>query len=920
MERLRGYRFFLGAIVACVAAIGFAQFWRTRHHPHTRTIPIRIQWIGCRQLAQGRCVREPNRPLRILLPSSDFPVVRIDGGDAAPVAFRPLETFAEHRVYAIDGDPRGLITIHLGSGEAAPFTIDDEPTTPDFERLQTLRRQGLFDSAMVEADALLPTLSGRMAFRTLALAARCALASGIPSDAVTRLKASAALARELHYEDDEAVERLVASYVYSTRIGNSSEALALVDGRDGFWKSKPQHLAHQSYYRGLAAWLGGDSRRAVADLTEASRLFKLLGNDELGGIDATSSLSSLLAGIGRPDDALALVKDFDPSMPALQTCTGVFFANNAAFAALRSAERHDVAGRFDEDAREKALAQARQWTTFVRSLAPDKCRDRAAWSLTDVHEAELARLGHDSRALASLVVAARSSKALVLPVVDLAWQEFSLDEAVTARDVPSAEARAKKLSESARAIDQPHSEWAAHVALARLHRGTNATRARAALEAAERVLDRTLEDVALGDGRSAFLAAHERSASALFELLLGTKDFAAAELLVSKSARRALESAASTYHRARALSPAQETALSQYREVKLRTEQAAAHDWELPAFEVAMARQTRARNLAEARGSLESTLAAGGPKAGAVAGAAQAKLPFTGDENVAVIFVHSTPTGYAALMRVKTEYRVARVDEPISFHQLSGVAARLLKPLLANLGPGFVLHLTTVGPIRSIDWGRVAALGDGSPLILQFSLVEHLGLAPIELPARPASAFVVADANGDLPYAAREGAFVRDRLPATAIIGGAASRAAVAEAFETASFLHYAGHGLFAGADGFESELLLGKGETISVSDVLLLAHVPAMVVLSGCELSRSNDDSGESFGIAQALIVRGTSWAIAPTRKVNDQLAERFVHALYNDGPLDTASISRRMQQALATLAKNGLNDDWGTFRLLAR
>jgi CHAT domain-containing protein len=142
----------------------------------------------------------------------------------------------------------------------------------------------------------------------------------------------------------------------------------------------------------------------------------------------------------------------------------------------------------------------------------------------------------------------------------------------------------------------------------------------------------------------------------------------------------------------------------------------------------------------------------------------------------------------------------------------------------------------------------------------------------------------------------------------------------VQEALESGDFLHYAGHGRFAGADGFESELLLAGGSTLAVSDVLLLARTPTIAVLSGCELAKSDDASGESFGIAQALLSRGTSFAIAPSRTVKDELAERFVRALYKDGPFDEEQVAGRMHEALAELARDVPHEDWSTFRLLAR
>jgi CHAT domain-containing protein len=724
----------------------------------------------------------------------------------------------------------------------------------------------------------------------------------------------ASRAHELSLDDDEAIGRLTAAFVESTRLGKLSEALALVDDRDGFWIGRPEHRATWLYYRATVFMYGAAHRNAIADLTEARGLFAQLEHRE-EALDATATLSSVYAALGRDDEALRLVSSVDRTTLPTDGCVAFFFANNAAFASLRSAERATPPWSRNDAARARALEEAASWLAFLRAFPTGACSDEGARSLTDVHEAEHAKLAGLTSRLDELLVHATMRRELRLPVVELAWAELELARASELHDLAAGERIAARLLKDAEALDQPHSAWAAHMALARLHRRRSMALARRELEAAEAILDRTLHDVAVGDGRNAFLSAHEASAAELFDLLLETHAYDDALRLARKSARRAIDAAAAAFTSAGARSAAQEAALRTYREVKVQTEEAAAHDWELPTHEVADARQRRGDDLREARRALE---AAFDERREVQATVVPDDLKPAADE--ALLAVHPTSGGYAALVIDRSGARVARVTRDINPGEREAVARELLRGTVAQLAEGTTVHLTAYGPLRPFDWTHAALDDLGTPLVARFALVEHLGLGPTPTLSRNGAAVVVADAAGDLPYAAREGAFVRERLSADELRGEQATRVAVTRAIESSSFVHYAGHGRFAGADGFESELLLASGSTLSVSDVLLLDRVPAVAVLSGCELARSDDASGESFGIAQAMLARGGRYAIAPSRTVKDTLAERFVHALYEDGPLDEAIVPRRMQAALRALATELPHEDWSTFRLLAR
>ncbi len=900
------------AVLVCAGAV-VAVSRRSSNGHAVAPVAIDARWSGCVRLDAVHCARDPRSPLHLFLPSTSPAVVSITDERGAAVSFGAVGAVLDRTVYAVAGEPRGTLRVTFVSQAYGVASVDDDPADAALGEIDALRKQGRFTEAVVAADARLERVTGRTAVRGWYLSARAAFASGDAASAATRFSRMAAQAKDLGFDDDEAIGRLAAAFVLSARLGKVTDALAFVDDADGFWSAHPQHRAPWLYYRASVFLNGASHRKAIADLEEAARLFRMLDN-RVEALNATSALSTVFATLGRPADALALVASTGRDTLPKDGCSSFFFANNSLFASLRSAEKASPPWSRNEAARSHALAEAEAWIAFLRSFPPDACADRASLSLTRVHEAEHAKLRADTPTLDRLLREARVASERRLPVVDLAWLELELERAVDRNDVALAEKHAAKLLADGRALDNAHSVWAAHMGRARLHRARRINVSRSALESAEAELDRTVRDVAVGDGRNAFLSAHEASAAALFDLLLETRAFDDAQRVARSSARRALEAAATAFDATQTLTPSQHEALREYREVKLRNEASVAHDWELPVAEVTLAREARARALNQARRALEGAFA----NAGTLHASSVVTAPPPRGE--AYLAVHPTPSGYAALLQTAGAFRVARVDEAVEPKDREAAAARLLQSATNDLPEGTLVHLTAYGPLRPLDWAKLPVDALGTTLLARFGLVEHLGLSDASPSPRFDTSYVIADATLDLPFSAREGAFVHARVPSMELRGNAATRLAVVEAFEHSDFVHYAGHGRFAGADGFESELLLAGGTALSVSDVLLLGHVPTIAVLSGCELARSDDAFGESFGIAQAMLARGSHFAVAPSRKVKDELAERFVHALYTEGSLTEETLPARVRGALRTLAREVPEEDWSTFRLLAR
>jgi CHAT domain-containing protein len=139
---------------------------------------------------------------------------------------------------------------------------------------------------------------------------------------------------------------------------------------------------------------------------------------------------------------------------------------------------------------------------------------------------------------------------------------------------------------------------------------------------------------------------------------------------------------------------------------------------------------------------------------------------------------------------------------------------------------------------------------------------------------------------------------------------------------ERVELVHYAGHGLFAGREGWQSALPLAGSGHLAIGDVLTSSAVPARVVLSGCETARSADGApAESLGLAQSFVVAGADFVIAPVRPVDDKVAARLSAALYGGlaetGVVDAATILRDAQ---ARLRAEMPAADWSAFRVVSR
>jgi tetratricopeptide (TPR) repeat protein len=238
-------------------------------------------------------------------------------------------------------------------------------------------------------------------------------------------------------------------------------------------------------------------------------------------------------------------------------------------------------------------------------------------------------------------------------------------------------------------------------------------------------------------------------------------------------------------------------------------------------------------------------------------------------------------------------------------------AARWLGDRLIPAGaqePSEVPLTVVIDP--KLPWIDMGALRPGGQLLVSRRALVHrtsLGGGRRDGVVRPGAIRVVGDPQGDLVHAMSEARLVAERLGVHAMIGPAATRAAVLDGVAD-GLLHIATHTAF--RDGVPG-LWLADGVVTSF-DVLVAGKVPRLVVLSVC--AASSGDDGEHFGaIASAYLAAGAHWVVATTRSVSDDDARAVMDAFYENGGADQPI--EGLQRAQVALAESRPETAWDAF-----
>jgi hypothetical protein len=220
------------------------------------------------------------------------------------------------------------------------------------------------------------------------------------------------------------------------------------------------------------------------------------------------------------------------------------------------------------------------------------------------------------------------------------------------------------------------------------------------------------------------------------------------------------------------------------------------------------------------------------------------------------------PAGLAETVRGALEERLRRI------------AMRLVAPLA--LPEGTPLVLSVPGTLTGVPWSLLPGLR-GRPITVAPSLTGWSVVAPRAI----ATAGLAAGPGVDRGEEEVRGAAAR--WPGAAVLTGSdASCGAVAAIASTVDLLHCSAHGRHAPEHPLLSAVELADGPWFGY-DVQRLARVPAVVVLSACEVGRVAVRSGqETTGLARAWLAAGADSVIASASAVADDTACDTLAALH--------------------------------------
>src|SRR5262245_8976427 len=272
------------------------------------------------------------------------------------------------------------------------------------------------------------------------------------------------------------------------------------------------------------------------------------------------------------------------------------------------------------------------------------------------------------------------------------------------------------------------------------------------------------------------------------------------------------------------------------------------------------------------------------------------------------------------LRRAALEPSEQRPLTPALTAALEELASLVLWPLLQRAG-GRPARLAVVpaGPLGRLPWAALP-LPDGRPLCSATELVLvpglRLGLASRGRPKAGGAPLVVAVGEDGLENVMSEADAVRAALPGARLLAGPEATAArFMELVPSASWVHFAGHGVYhAGRSGLR---LHDRWLLAEELDGLRLAA--SGVALSACQTARALVKPGEEwFGFTRNLLLSGVGSVLAAQWDVEDKAAARFMSGVYRrlaaGGALGAAVASTQ-----AELAAQGAHPlDWAGFVVL--
>ncbi len=233
--------------------------------------------------------------------------------------------------------------------------------------------------------------------------------------------------------------------------------------------------------------------------------------------------------------------------------------------------------------------------------------------------------------------------------------------------------------------------------------------------------------------------------------------------------------------------------------------------------------------------------------------------------------------------------------------------------------------------IRILPYGKLWRVGfhalpfAGASLLAHAEVVYGLDLpAPRRQGVRSSHALLAWDPESDLAHAGAEVAAVerllRQRDPPWKVWTETDVEVVRRRLEKAPALFHFAGHGELVGWEalsGLVFEKCFDKDVRLTIRDVLALAAVPEVVVLSACESTLPVAlEEPSSLGVGQAFLLAGSRVVVGASEKIDDAEARDALELFYQglDGA-DSAAAALRAAQL-----EPGSSPEWMKLRVVER
>ncbi|NER12892.1 CHAT domain-containing protein [Leptobacterium flavescens] len=212
----------------------------------------------------------------------------------------------------------------------------------------------------------------------------------------------------------------------------------------------------------------------------------------------------------------------------------------------------------------------------------------------------------------------------------------------------------------------------------------------------------------------------------------------------------------------------------------------------------------------------------------------------------------------------------------------------LIEPLETWTKPGDIICIIPYGILQNLPFH--ALLLDKKPLIMRNPVFYNSSLTSWEyLQSKTKEedifkkAFVFGDPELDLKESVEEVETISRIFNTKPIVGKEAHKKKFTDALDQASFIHFAGHGVFDENRGFLSGLSLYNNELVTAEEIMNRNNIASFIVLSSCDTGRQKNHPGEeSIGLIPSFLAAGASTVMAGLWHVKDKDAKDFFQLFY--------------------------------------